>query len=213
MKVLKYSIVTILCSILLLISSIPTSTAQSNLTIDDKQPTTISHNFEFMTDYVKYAIPIEITNGTIKEINMDCVEWSLKVDIIPNAKGKLMIDISTELIDPLWAIWIDYVDVDVAEINGTEITIPFSSDAKRIEIHGRNTFTPDSGACKIIHNPPYSHILPPLKQMKNGVTQEEVICRESFSKMHKPSLGNLETIVCVKSLSVDKLEERGWLKN
>jgi len=98
--------------------------------------------------------------------------------------------------------------------NSREISIPFTSDSRELEIIGIPGIFPNIKytTCEVIHNPPYSYILPPLKQMKNDIIPEKIICRESFVKVHK-SPDDFESTACVKSSSVDKLQERGWIMN
>jgi len=50
--------------------------------------------------------------------------------------------------------------------------------------------------------------LPPLKQMKSGISPENVQCKSGLELIQKPS----GSVACVKSSSVSKLLERGWLE-
>ncbi|WP_316507268.1 hypothetical protein [Nitrosopumilus sp.] len=50
-------------------------------------------------------------------------------------------------------------------------------------------------------------LLPPTKQMRNGVLPSNVICDEPLEKIFRPS-GH--AAACVKASSIDKLTERGW---
>lgn len=170
----------------------------------------ISDTHVFITNQVKYHIPYLIENAIVKEIAMNCNEWSLVIEIIPNGEGKLEIYVSTDLMDPLAVVLLDHEEARKAEATGNTITVWFAPDSKRIEIIGGSVLTPASGTCKLIHNPPYSYILPPLKQMKNGVDPTDVICKENLGLVFKST--DLSTS-CVKPESVQKLIERGWAKS
>lgn len=51
----------------------------------------------------------------------------------------------------------------------------------------------------------------PLKQTKNGVSPEEIVCKENLAKMYKASSSESDnTAICVKSTSIDKLVQRGF---
>ena len=47
----------------------------------------------------------------------------------------------------------------------------------------------------------------PLKQQNSGVLPEDIICKNGFEKIFRLD-GN--KIACAKSLSVEKLVQRGW---
>ena len=51
----------------------------------------------------------------------------------------------------------------------------------------------------------------PLKQMKHGITLDEIVCKASLVKMYKlSSSGHHNNAVCVKSSSVEQLLQRGY---
>jgi len=51
--------------------------------------------------------------------------------------------------------------------------------------------------------------LPPIKQIANGISPENVICKEGMQLVFK---NTYNSPACVKSTTVDKLIERGWIK-
>jgi len=53
-----------------------------------------------------------------------------------------------------------------------------------------------------------SEILPPLKQLSQGILPNDVVCRSDFEIIFNPLDGRP---ACVKMLSVKKLVQRGWL--
>jgi len=53
-----------------------------------------------------------------------------------------------------------------------------------------------------------SEVLPPLRQLSNGVLPSEVVCKSGFQIIFKSSDG---IPICIKSSSVKKLLQRGWL--
>ena len=54
-----------------------------------------------------------------------------------------------------------------------------------------------------------SAIESPLKQMKKGTLPEEIVCKESYEVILKP---NKDSAACVKSTSLEKLSQRGWIQ-
>lgn len=210
----------ILFSIILLSGTIPFSFSQIQ---EESQLKTFAPVFAptVMTEYVKYIIQFQITSGKIIEIIPYCEEGSLVIQIESNGSGELILEIPRSLLDSKFQDGSDddfFVLLDGKEINYDEIknessrkfTIQFDAESIELEIIRTHLISnPESGniSCKIIHNPPYSYLLPPLKQMKNGVSSEDVICKEELSKLYDPMF---ERVICVESSSVEKLGERGW---
>ncbi len=188
-------------------------------------PTTIplSDVYSITTKQIKYNIPYNITNSTIDEIIPYCESNSLVIRITSNDSGTLVIDIPRDLLDMKHEDkdkeFIILVDGEETSYNETghaqsrEYGILLSSGSKEIEIIGTFGLSDNitNVSCDVIHNPPYSHILPPLKQMKNDVSFQEVICHPNLSKIYK-FYEQKHIPVCVDSGSISKLTERGWAK-
>ena len=186
-------------------------------------PTTIplSDVYSITTKQVKYNIPYDITNGTVGEIIPYCESGSLVIRITSSDSGKLVIDISRNLLDMKYESedkeFIVLVDGEETSFDETshaqsrEYSVLLPSGSKEIEIIGTFSLSDDitNISCQITHNPPYSQILAPLKQMKNNVNSQEVICQPNLSKIYK-FYEQKQFPACVNYDSVSKLTERGW---
>jgi hypothetical protein len=53
-------------------------------------------------------------------------------------------------------------------------------------------------------------VLPPLQQLKSGITIDKIQCRENLQLVIKTSN---ENPICVKPATKEKLIERGWASN
>lgn len=53
-----------------------------------------------------------------------------------------------------------------------------------------------------------SKILPPKKQLDSGVPSNKILCKEGFELVFKK---NSKNPACVKTITVNKLIERGWI--
>ena len=186
----------------------------------EQQILTTSETYVVRTDYVKYHIPYQITNGTLNEMRPDIDANSFIIEINPKYNGILLIDIPRILLDAKIENGQDdefFVLIDGEEIvfeeskneNVRILTIPFNFNSNEIEIiiPWIPTTMQYNKNFEITHNPPYSHLLPPLKQMNNGIAPKDVICKKEFSKMHRPMF---DGVVCVESQSVEQLVQRGW---
>ena len=171
-----------------------------------------------MTEHVKYILQFQITNGKITEITPHCESAALVIQIETNQRWELILDIPRVLLDSKlhdgrddeFFVILDGTEIYFDEIKNEDsrkITIQFTEDSKELEIIGSNPLAGQNVSCKIIHNPPFSYLLPPLKQMNNGIAPEDVICKEGFSKLHHHSIGRT---ICVETSSAEKIVERGW---
>ena len=215
-------------SILLLVGFVPTSIAQSNLDNQFTQTDDLKYDiFPIISVHVQYNVPYTITNGVVEKIVPYCESASVVISIIPeedsdNEVGELRIKLPRNLIDTKIAddiddeffVLLDGEEIDFDEIrqsNYRELIIPFVSDSKVLEIIG--AFIPEnpnsSVICNVVHDPPLSYILPPIKQMNNGVDPSEVICKENLLKVYKQSAG-YNSARCIDPSSADKLQERSW---
>ena len=180
----------------------------------------LSEIYSVMTKQIKYNIPYDITSGTIDEMIPYCESGSLVIRITSSEYGKLAIDIPRNLLDMKYEndedkdfiILVDGEETNFEETRHTysrEYSISLIPDSGEIEIIG--TLFPSDNIenihCELSHNPPYAYVLPPLKQMKNNMFPENVICEPNLSKAYKFSNGNP---VCVKPSSIEDLYERKW---
>lgn len=217
-----------LFSILLLVGFIPTSFAQLNSDTQFVQKDDLEYDtFEVTTDYVRYNIPYIITHGMIEKIIPYCEGASVVIQIVPEEHdsdngGELRISLPRNLMDAKidddqdneFFVLLDGEEIEFEETrqsNYREITMKFVSDSRELEIV--TTFVPANShrivACNIIHDPPLSYILPPLKQMNNNVDPSEVVCKENLLKVYKHSAG-YGSARCIEPSSADKLQERNW---
>lgn len=173
------------------------------------------------TSNTMYHVPYIITSGTVNEITPFCNSESVVVQFTSVETGRLTLDIPRNLLDPKYKDIDDefFVLFDGEEIEFDEtsnkhsrtVTINFEPGSHELEIARTWILTLESegSACKAIHEPPHSYILPPLKQMRNNIHPQDVICEPNLVKMQKPSL--VSTAACVKHSSVEKLIERDWV--
>ena len=199
----------------------PSSHAQI-LYSSNYSPLTIS-NFEIYnlnTKQVTYNIPFYIETGTINEIIPYCDSHSIVIRVTSNESGELVIDIPRNLLDVKYQNHDDnfFVLLDGEEINFKEIRhaqsreyiISVTPDSYEIEIIGSFylSYGIENIQCEIVHNPPYAYILPPLKQIRNNVTTEDVICEPNLTKTYKFSNGQP---LCVKPSSIPILSDRNYI--
>ena len=195
-------------------------TIQKNIKITDNKIILNEFDSSFTVDekQVRYVIPYNISNGIINDMILYCEHSSLLVKITPQTEsdGMLILDFPRSIIDPKtndrddrFFILRDGEEIDYDEIPYSKyrkISIPFVADTQEIEIIQTFILTLKPEMCKVVHDPPHSYLLPPLKQLKNGIPLDEIQCRESFVLISKHD----GSPACVKYESVQKLSERGW---
>ena len=171
------------------------------------------------TNNVTYKIPYSITSGTVDEINPICDTASAIILFSSDKPGKLTLDIPRNMLDSKnnkmntgFFVLLDGEEIDFEEIrhgHSSEITIFFGPGSYDLEIITTWGFSleQEEFACKVIHNPPYSYILPPLKQVKLGTSLEEIKCKEDFVKIIKITNNSP---ACIKLETKAKLMQRGW---
>jgi len=145
----------------------------------------------------------------------------LTIDVKSTGKGELQIYLSRNLIDSKLGNNSDdkfFVLADSTELPFTEtsniisrtLTIPFYEDTSQIKIIGVNyPETSGMNACHGIHNPPYSYLLPPLKQIRQGTELIDIECKQDLHLVIKSEDGSP---ACVTPETKQKLIERGWAK-
>ncbi len=174
--------------------------------------------YTITTDQAKYKIPYQITSGTVDEIFPNCDSQYVVFHITAN-KGELIIDIPRALLDSKlndkddeFFIILDGEDIEsfteIRHENSRKFQIPLIDNSKELEIIGSISWQNNEIACDVVHNPPYSFVLPPLKQLKNGISTNDVICKEGYELIFRSTT----SIACVTSETAEKLIERGWSK-
>ena len=165
---------------------------------------------------VRYNIPYKISNGIVDNMLLNCNDASFMVNINnDNSEGKLVLAIPKSMLDsnnedePFFVL-IDGKEVDFDENKNPdyrELEIPFPSNAKQIEIiHTWIPEWPKPDICEIVHNPPYSYIIPPLKQLESVNDVNDIICKNGFVLIQKYD----DSPACVKTETKAKLMQRGW---
>ena len=175
------------------------------------------------TSNTMYHVPYLITSGTVDEITPFCNSVSVVTLFTSDNMGRLTLDIPRNMMDAKYKdvdeelfVLLDGEEIEFEETSNNhsrEVTIHFEPGSHELEIATTWILTLENkgSACKTIHEPPYSYILPPLKQMKNNIHPQDVICEPNLVKMQKTSL--ISTASCVKPSSIEKLIERGWSDN
>ena len=198
-------------------------TIQKQIKVADNK-TTLNESdgfFNINEKQVRYIIPYTISNGVINDMILYCEHGSLLVKITPQTKsgGMLVLDFPRSIIDPKtndndkddrFFVLRDGVEIDYDEIpypKYRKISLPFSADTQEIEII--QAFIPElkPEMCKTVHDPPYSYLLPPLKQVKNEIPLKEIQCRDSFMLISKHD----DSPACVKPETKIQLVKRGWI--
>ena len=191
--------------------------SEDHLTIEN----TLHHDiYRFYTDYVRYDIPYKTeSSDTVIFMNILSDDASILIDI-----NESQDDISFEM-DLSFALFKNtngkycFVLADGKEIecekslhqSYSHLKFLIPQNTQQLEIV--RPFIPEFDLPKslqIIHNPPYSYILPPLKQIKNGIDFNDVHCSGDLDLIFKPNYGG---VACVKDGSTEKLAERNWIES
>lgn len=190
-----------------------------------------NHNYFSNTDYkiysllykqFEYHIPYKISGANIKNITLDCNSYNLLIQLQQSDNGNLEINIPRKMLETeidssnTFLIIVNGFEVDFEEIYSDEdsktLKIGFPDGTETIEIIVSNVSQfPKPVACGIggIDDSPYYQLLSPLKQLKSGITVDEIQCKEELHLAIKTSNGNP---ICIKPETRQKLIERGWAK-
>ena len=173
-----------------------------------------------IAEQYRYDIPYMISNGIISQMDMDCSNVELVLDVKSSDKqGWITLALPRQLIDSKTGDGKDdvfFVLQDSKEIQPSDIAseklrlliIPFSNNASQVSILGVN-YPEQMGenACNGMQDPPISYLFSPLKQSKIGMPYSEIICMDDFILVQKYD----DSPACIKPESVPKLIERGWI--
>jgi hypothetical protein len=110
----------------------------------------------------------------------------------------------------IFMILVDGKEWNDASIDKNVLTVNFLEGTSIIEVLGSYNFGTDieDGVCDVVHDPPYSYILSPLKQIKAGIDQYQIKCKPDFYLVYKYN----GYPVCVLPESVPKLIQRNWME-
>ncbi|MCH7561911.1 MAG: hypothetical protein IIC67_11230 [Thaumarchaeota archaeon] len=166
--------------------------------------------FTIIENPMKYVMAYKITNAVINEVNLNCDSASLALSIKSNDTGILQLDIPQSMFGGIFMVLVDEAEWDDVSIIKNILTVNFPENTSRIEILGSYYLSPDkyTGVCDIIHDPPHSYILPPLKQSKLGMEPFKVVCNDGLNLLLKPT--EFTKPACVTDETFEKLSHRGW---
>ena len=176
-------------------------------------------SFSLYEKQVRYNIPYSISNGTINDMILFCEHGSLLIDISSQSESDIsfeielprnMLDPKTNGEDGRFFILRDGEEIDYDEIPYTDyrrLSMTFSHDTDEIEIIHAFILALKPPMCKVVDSPPYSSILPPLKQFKSGVPTNEIQCKDGLTMLLTPKDSRP---VCVTWDTAEKLIPRHW---
>jgi hypothetical protein len=167
-------------------------------------------SFSITQKQVKYVIPYEITSGTINDMTLNCESPSLVLSISSSKSGILKVDLPRKMIGNVFNVLVnsqEWTDEGQVSIDGNILTVMFPENTSKIEFLGSYYISSNTdGVCDVVHNPPYSYILSPLKQIKSGIDPYQIICKLDFFLVHKYD----GTPACVNDFHKIELMTRGW---
>ena len=178
-------------------------------------------SFSLYEKQVRYNIPYSISNGMINNMTLFCEHGSLLIDVSSQSKLdiSLEIELPRNMLDPKtndkdsrFFVLRDGEEINYEEIpyrDYRKLSMSFPHNTNEIEIIHAFVLALKPPMCKVTDNPPYSLILPPLKQFKSGVPVDEIQCKEGFLKVIKKSNGNP---ACVKPETKSELVQRNWIQ-
>lgn len=166
--------------------------------------------FTIIEKQVKYVTPYKITNAVIDEVYLNCDTNSLTISIKSSDAGILRLNIPQKMVSTIFLVYVDGSEWDNFSIIHNAVTANFPENTSNIELVGAFSLGAEISpqVCYAIHNPPYSYILPPLKQFKSGIPYHEIQCKEDYALMIKP---DGISSACVFSNSVSKFFERNFV--
>ena len=180
-----------------------------------------SGTFVVTTSHTMYMIPYSITNGTVDEITPICDVASAIVLFTSDQSGRLTLDIPRNMLnsnydgtDADFFVLLDGEEIDFEETgkaHSREITLSFEPGAHALEIITTwgMSLEIEMFACKAAHDPPYSYILPPLRQSESGSPYHETVCKPGLQLTQKHD----GSPACVKPETVFELIKRDWTSN
>ncbi len=176
-------------------------------------------SFSLYEKQVRYNIPYSISNGMIDDMILFCEHGSLLIDVSSQSESdmSLKIELPRSMLDPKtddgdgrFFVLRDGDEIDYEEIpyqDYRRLLMSFPHDTREIEIIHAFILAVKPPMCKVVDNPPYSSILPPLKQFKSGVSTDEIRCKDGLTMLLTPKDSRP---VCVTGDTAEKLIPRSW---
>lgn len=167
------------------------------------------HSFSITEKQVRYDVFYNVTNASISNVQLNCNPSSLALSLLSSGDGTLQLDIPKGMFGGIFMVLVDDEEWDDVSLDGNVLTVNFTEDTSTIKILGSYYLTTneDDGVCDVIHNPPHSYIIPPLKQIKSGIASWDVECKDGLTLMFKPVD---KKPVCVTGDTAHRLLERHW---
>ncbi len=178
--------------------------------------------YQVIAEQYRYDIPYMVSNGIISQMDIDCSNGELVLDMkssdrqgwITLALPRLLIDSKTDDDkDDNFLVHVDSTEVQRSDIASEKLRlllIPFSNYTSQVSIIGINDQEYGSkNSCNGMHDPPIFYLLSPLKQSKMGMSYSEITCVGDLALVQKYD----SSPACVKPESVPKLTQRGWTEH
>ena len=184
---------------------------------DDMQDS--DKSFSLYEKQVRYNVSYDISNGMINDMTLFCENGSLLIDVSSQSESDVNLDIKLprNMLDPktdgeddVFFVLRDGDEIDYEEIPYSDyrkLSMSFPPDTDQIEIIHGFVLALKPPMCKVADNPPYSSILPPLKQIQSGVPIDEIQCKKGLVQVFKDSD---KSTACITLNAKSKLMERGW---
>ena len=175
--------------------------------------------FSLYEKQVRYNIPYVISNGSVDDMTLSCEHGSLRIDVSSQSESDVNLDIelSRDILDTKtngkdsrFVVLRDGEQIDYDEVPYSDhrrLSMSFPPDTSEIEIVSSVIPEFKSPTCKVADSPPYSLILPPLKQFKSGVPTNEIHCKDGLTMLLTPKDSRP---VCVTMETAEKLIPRNW---
>ena len=187
-------------------------------------------NTEFQIYLIKeqhyeFFIPYSVSppnTANLKNFDLMCESTSIviELDSVRN-NNKFTISIPRDMINPktngnddIFFVILDGQEVDNVELNSNDesrtLSFPLHNDAKIIELittHvGQFPQPVQCGVGNMEKESPYFRLLTPLKQIKNGISYDEIKCASNLNLIYRYD----GAPACVKPETKQKLIEREW---
>jgi hypothetical protein len=178
--------------------------------MENKLLSPFENSFSIIESQVRYDMFYDISNASINSVRLNCDSASFTLYLASDGDGSLQLDIPNGMLGGIFMILVDGKEWNDASIDKNVLTVNFFEGTSIIEVLGSYNFGTDieDGVCDVVHDPPYSYILSPLKQIKAGIDQYQIKCKPDFYLVYKYN----GYPVCVLPESVPKLIQRNWME-
>ena len=148
-------------------------------------------------------------------MKLNCDSASLSLSVTSEDSGIVNLDVPQRLFSGIFMVLINGNEWDDVSLIGNILTVNFPQNTSSIEIRSSYYVTPYylesnlyTGVCDVVRDPPYSYILSPLQQIKNGIEPWMVKCNDGLTLLLKPT--EFTKPACVTDETFEKLSHRGW---